>query len=466
MWKKIFLCITFSQSIFASNFDVLIIKDKKYNESRVFNIEFSNGNTASKIIYGHPDVGFFESDLYKNIDGKLVAHIIPPSFKREISFYTKKESGWKFIKKHKFTSPYLDIESLFETQTEGRMSKPFFIASMFMYKHGFFINRFKALKNSFSKSFLEYYHEGIQTLNVIFNNLGEVVFDLNFEGTISDQKNDIFALVPNKVYLNQGLVKVYNITGELKSTAYIPFVNRTCRFFQTNNMLCLAKDEMFIKLNFFARSKFYEMSKIWHYSLDNKKLTKIWEFNDTNSIGDYYFIDRQDLTHENSLDLRENIALVSQRLLNRAVLLDTEKNQRLASFKIKDKQGMHSARFINSDHIAVINNGDQKTKVDVFNINGSYKKSIFPPKPVHSLTHGDIDLSSDNNLLIYFHNHRETYWLKFNYVFEIDWVTSNKKFEFSLQKNKLINYGNDFTFEKIFSRDRIIDKFVGYKLPK
>lgn len=467
MWKKLFLCITFTQSVFASNFDVLMIKDKKYNESRIFNVEFSSCDTAAKIIYGHPDVGFFESKINISADGKFIAKIIPPSFKREISFYIKKESGWKIIKKNKFISPYLDIESLFETHTEGRMSKPFFIASMFMYKHGFFINRFKALKKSFSKDFLEYRHEGIKILNLVFNNLGEVVYDFNFENSISDIKENLIMTVPNKIYLNQSLVKVYNFDTNLLNTTYIPFNHRSCRFTKdTNQIMCLSKDERYIKNSFFSKSKFYEMSRIWSYNLAQKKLRKIWEFNDTNSIEDYYFIDRQDLTHENSLELRGDIALVSQRHLNRAVLIDTQKVQRLASFKIKDKHGMHAARFIDTEHIAVINNGDKKNKVDIFDVKGTYTKSIIPPKPVHSLTHGDIDPSIGNNLLLYFHNHRETHWLKFNYIFEIDWITNHKKFEFSLKKNKLIHYGSDFTFEKIFSRDKIKDKFVGYKQPK
>lgn len=460
----------FSGSFYAQAtfLEVLSLKSKDYNRKRFFYKSLNVETKPKQIVYGHEDVGFFKLKAFSFRENKVHFRFIPPTYIRKIKFYAiYKAQKWKLIGESQYNSPYLDTQVMFNIKTKGQMSSPFFIASIFMYKHTFAENRFNALKSIFAKSDLDFDITGIKTFNVIFNNLGEIVYDFSFANYISDIRDNVILSVPRKIYLSLNYVEIKTFTGETLSSVLIPFVNRSCRFGKTlSEIKCIAKDEKYVKQSFFSASKFFEVSKIIGHNFTTNQTQESWHFFDSTPIQDIYGIKREDLTHENALELRGQNALLTQRFLNRAILIDLNTREQINEYKINETFGVHSARFIDSKHIAMINNGDKLSKIEIFNEKGNIVSTIFPPKPLHWFNLGDINPTTNNTFLAYFHNHNRFEQSMNNYIFEINWKNKMTQFEFSLNKHKYINYGHDFNIEKIFSRKNIYDEFLGYTFPK
>jgi hypothetical protein len=82
------------------------------------------------IIYGHEDVGFFQAkSVLAKSKGKIEIQLIPPSYKREISFFDVRGSKRTLIFKKLFKAPAQHPEAL-SVQTRGQFSVPFFLTDL------------------------------------------------------------------------------------------------------------------------------------------------------------------------------------------------------------------------------------------------------------------------------------------------------------------------------------------------
>lgn len=360
------------------------------------------------IIYGHEDIGFFQAkSVSKTRDGKIAVQLLPPSYKRPISFFIVNKDQKKTVFKKTFKVPAGHPEAL-TIQMRGRFSAPFILTDL-------------VTNETQPPSFYP----------AVINRIGEVVWQDRSHFIPSrdfESSTNISALPWNDGILTRGAGKnsVWNLQKWDDSSTELTALTLDGKNLAAHHSMGLGKAEVYLwattlktipakqdSIPVFAGlfgwfRAFGEEGRIivgnqlialnpatkavrsivssfdFAYPTDSPSRSlddNMDRFLDAKSIEDYrslkkindpeaYIPERYDTdwSHENSIDVTpEGNLLITSRNLNAVTLLDPQGkvlwslgNEKFSTFKWDESQvplGLpHSARWIDASHIVVFDN--------------------------------------------------------------------------------------------------------------
>lgn len=389
---------------------------------------------VQKILYGHPQLGYFPPEAVRRVGNNLLATIIPPTYKHPVHILGFKKGRWIRLKNRRFRSPLPPAFNLIRTSVTGRFTSPFYLLSGSLPR-----SRFRAWRDATPKPDMPMKNRTRFTFPMVVNAFGEIVWTWvprRDQGPLGNYvvfkrtgPGNFGILLGKETSLFQTVRWDGRLLKNLSIRTFNSAVPLHHEFVQFNG-------KSFLSLGYDARSyessKSYLTSTVARVDLARSTVTILKDFGDYFHVGlnkwqeeknKTHFVhwDKanadHDFTHANGILPVDQGYLISFRHLNRVALV--KKDWKMAWTLGPDKDNdivatggaafsfQHSPFFRGPNKLVLFDNGFRRKKSRIVGLRIEGKKAVldwqFPAEPMfYAKDRGSVSPLPSGNLLAFF----------------------------------------------------------------
>lgn len=426
------------------------------------------------VVYGHPEIGFFESRMFTPEGFDLNLEFIPPTYRMALNFCIRQVKGdLEYITSKKFEAPRSPIIEQIKVEIEGRINQPFILLAGIYVPDPLYsdtdssylpiiINRlgeivWAHLPQNGRRSFKKYpvikkIREG--EYGILFGESASFFERFNYRGEVLESLDPKKALDPYIIhhdFLYKAKGKLITLGHKIYYTRNIlPFLEKVFSPFgllaQPTSMVSTTVEEVDIESNtnkvLWDPIDYFNYNDLsWARDLEDAKISVEGP---ADQFGRFKEKVNVDFSHANSIECYEGRGcLVSLRNLSKLIFLDptmkkvlwTMGNEADDTFQTLDERHafyhQHHAQILPSGHILMMDNHTSPpaeknvgARVAVYGLDPLTKKTsiiwnFYPSEGIQLKNRGSVFLLANKNVLAFYPASRDA----IDHLFEVDYKT-------------------------------------------